>query len=623
MMRARPVVGVALSVSVLGSAGIALAGPPIANNPNDRPSAILTDSAQAEGGFEPGAGVASADALSAVPKYHPTRILVRVDPLADRAASDRALAEAGVRETARTFGLVPGLRVATVDPGKVEEVCARLNATPGVMYASPNYYRHTLSQTVPYGISLIKADVSWAQFGQGVNAKVAVLDTGIDLSHPDLPVPYATTSLVPGLTVDDYDQHGSHTSGTVAAVNNTIGVVGVAPQVALMMGKVLNNGGYGLDEWVAAGVDWAVAQGADVISMSLGDTVADPALQDSCLAAFNAGVLVVAAAGNSGDSTPNYPAAFPGVMAISALDSTSTIASFSSYGPDVSVSAPGVSVESTIPIVSTNVAFNSANVTAQNMTGSPGGSATGQAIYCNLGLQASDFPAAVSGNIAHIRRGSSGTITGTFALKASNAVAAGAVGVIISNNTGGTAQFSGTLNDTYFIPVVSISQNDGNTLQAASGAVATISQSTVGADYAYFSGTSMACPHAAGSGALLISLFKSQAQPAPLPPASTRWIIEQTAEDLGAPGRDDYYGWGLVNVQAALQYLSGRAICRGDLNADGVVDDNDFVLFVGFYDALTSPGGPWTGGDLNGDGMCDDSDFVAFAVSYNQLVCPN
>lgn len=587
----------------------------------DSPSALMPDSRQSLDGFEPGLGIASREAIARVPVFHPSQILVRMQPFTDRAAQDATLRDAGAGATLRTIALVPGLRVVAVESGRVEEVCAKLRQQPGVMYASPDYVRRAFAQSVPYGISLVKADVAWSQYGRGGGAKVAVLDTGIDLAHPDLPTPILAETFVPGLPVDDYAEHGTHCSGTVLGLDNTVGVVGVAPQASLIIGKVLNNGGYGLDSWIATGIDWAVSQGADVISMSLGGDEIEPALQDACLNAFNAGVLVVAAAGNDSSPLPHYPAAFPGVMSIAAVDSNEQLASFSNFGPLISVSAPGVNVQSTVPIVSDTVTFSSVAHNAANFTGSPGGSVTGTVVNCGTGLDSSEFPAAVAGKIAHIRRGPSGNPAATFLNKATNAVNAGAIGVIISNNTGGTSVVSGTLNDTFFIPVFGMSQNDGNALQALSLPTATLAEATTGHDYAFFNGTSMACPHTAGAGGLLIGLFKSVAQPAPLPPGSVRWILEQTAKDLGTAGRDDTFGWGLINVQAGAGYLYGRAICRGDFNTDGLVDDTDFVQFVAFYNDLISPGGAWTGGDLNGDGFADDADFVEFANSYNNLLC--
>jgi len=587
----------------------------------DSPSAIARDSVESLDGFEPGMGIASREVLDAVPRFHPSQILVRMEPFVDRAAGDTTLRAAGAGQTLRSIGIVPGLRVVSVAPGTVEDVCARLNGQPGVQYASPDYVRHANAQSVPYGISLVKADISWAKYGRGGGAKVAVLDTGIDMSHPDLPATIATSSFVPGLTVDDYNQHGTHCSGTILALDNTQGVIGVAPSASLIFGKVLNNGGYGLDSWIATGIDWAVSQGADVISMSLGGDTVEPALQDACLNAFNAGVLVVASAGNDASSNPNYPASYPGVMSISAVDSNSQLASFSSFGPLVSVTAPGVGVSSTVPTVTSTVTFSNVARSARNLDGSPGGTLTGQVVFCGFGENAAAFPSSVNGKIAHIRRGSPDASSVTFNTKATNAVNAGAIGVILSNNTGATVPFSGALNDTFFIPVFSISQNDGNALQILTLPTATFNQSITAHTYASLSGTSMSCPHTSGTAAMLIGLFKSVSQPAPLPPASLRWIIEHTAVDLGTPGRDDFFGWGLADVKAGSDYLYGRAICRGDLNADGFVDDSDFVGFAAFYNDLLTPGGAWTGGDFNGDGYTDDADFVIFAATYDALLC--
>ncbi|MBL8887294.1 MAG: S8 family serine peptidase [Phycisphaerales bacterium] len=584
----------------------------------DTPSAILRDSVESLDGVEPGKGFASREVLEAVPRFHPSQILVRMEPFVDRAAQDETLRAAGAGQTLRTIGIVPGLRVVSVAPGTVEAVCAALNNQPGVRYASPDYVRRAHAQSVPYGITLVKADIAWAKYGKGGGAKVAVLDTGLDLSHPDLPATIANASFVPGLTVDDYNQHGTHCSGTVLGLDNTEGVIGVGPNASLIIGKVLNSGGYGVDSWIATAIDWAVLQGADVISMSLGEDVPDPALEDACLNAFNAGVLVVASAGNAANSAPNYPASFPGVMSISAVDSDSQLASFSSFGPLVSVTAPGVGVLSTVPTVTSTVTFSNVARAARNLSGSRGGSLTGQVVYCGFGGTSADFPPSVAGRIAHVRRGNAIT----FQAKAQNAVDAGAIGVIISNNTGGTVPFDGNLNDHFAIPVFSISQNDGNTLQALTLPTASFNQAITAHTYASLSGTSMSCPHTSGTAAVLIGLFKSVAQPAPLPPASLRWIMEQTAVDLGAAGRDDFFGWGMVDVKAGADYLYGRAVCRGDLNADGFVDDSDFVTFVGFYNELVTPGGAWTGGDFNGDDSTDDADFVTFANSYDALICP-
>jgi subtilisin family serine protease len=594
------------------SSGLALAA-----SPNDRPSALLRDSVHAMGGDAPGHGFIAADVLNAVPKFHPSQILVRFEPFADRAAIAPAIEAAGVRQVVRSIDLVPGLQVLAIAPGTVEETCAALRQIPGVRYAEPDRVRFTHAQNTPYGIPMVNADISWANHGTGAGARVCVLDTGVDTTHPDLPPTVAAQSFVPGLTVEDFNRHGTHCSGTVLGLNNDEGVIGVAPGASLMIGKVLNNGGWGTDAWIVEGIDWAVANGADVISMSFGDDEPNQAATDACAAAAAAGVLLVASAGNEATANPRYPATNPGVMSVAALNSDSTLASFSNFGPLLSISAPGVGVESSTPAIQTRVFFSAASRNAQNLSGSRGGSLPPtEVVDCGLGLTAADFPPTVNGKIAHIRRGSA-----TFQVKATNALAAGAIGVLISNSSGGTTTFTGNLNDTFVIPVFGISQNDGNLLQAG-GITATMSQTNVGHQSELLSGTSMSCPHVSGGAALLIGLFKSTGLTPALPPASTRWILEQTATDLGDPGRDDTFGHGLLNVKAAADYLAGRVRCRGDLNADSACDDADFTIFAGLYNDLISPGGPWTGGDLNGDGNCDDADFTVFAGTYNDLICP-
>ena len=77
-----------------------------------------------------------------------------------------------------------------------------------------------------------------------------------------------------------------------------------------------------------------------------------------------------------------------------------------------------------------------------------------------------------------------------------------------------------------------------------------------------------------------------------------------------------------MNAKAAADYFAGRIRCPGDLNNDGLIDDGDFSVFVGFYNDFFGPGGPWTGGDLDGNGVCDDADFVAFVPGYDGLACP-
>lgn len=208
-----------------------------------------------------------------------------------------------------------------------------------------------LAHTIPVGVAQVKAPDAWPT-SQGEGIKVFILDTGIDSDHPDL-----VANLRPGKSfvttessTEDFHGHGTHVAGTVAAVMNYIGVVGVAPYAYVYPVKVLNSSGEGAWSQIIAGIDWVMdKKGARIVNMSLGDSAAPLALGDMCQAAYDDGVLLVAAAGNSGpsDDTVGYPAKYPNVMAVSAVTSSDIIANFSSRGPEVEITAPGVDVQST------------------------------------------------------------------------------------------------------------------------------------------------------------------------------------------------------------------------------------------------------------------------------------
>jgi subtilisin len=207
-----------------------------------------------------------------------------------------------------------------------------------------------LAETIPVGVNQIKAPAGWGA-SQGLAIKVFILDTGIDSDHPDLVANlHEGKSFVPTeSTTEDYHGHGTHCAGTVAAAINGFGVVGVAPYAYLHPVKVLSSTGSGNWSWLIAGLDWVMAKkGPRIASMSLGGA-APAAVKTMCDSAYADGILLVAAAGNSGpgDNTVGDPARFDSVMAVSAIDSADVIAAFSSRGPQVEITAPGVNVLST------------------------------------------------------------------------------------------------------------------------------------------------------------------------------------------------------------------------------------------------------------------------------------
>lgn len=210
----------------------------------------------------------------------------------------------------------------------------------------------TAAQETPYGISRVNGGQSYS------GSNVAwVVDTGVDLDHEDLNVDgsrgfNAFTSGRDAKSLDDGNGHGSHVAGTIAAKNNSVGVIGVAAGATVIPVKVLDSRGSGSYSGVIAGVDYVGANGSqgDVANLSLGGPVSQ-AVDDAVLAASKNGVKFVLAAGNESDDANNHsPARVNGsnIFTISAMDINDNWASFSNYGnPPVDYAAPGVAIKST------------------------------------------------------------------------------------------------------------------------------------------------------------------------------------------------------------------------------------------------------------------------------------
>lgn len=306
-----------------------------------------------------------------------------------------------------------------------------------VSYIEPNM--KVQAQLVPndpnwglqWGPQRIEADWAWNTTVGSQDVLVAVVDTGIDYTHPDLagnyvPLGYDWVNMDAD-PLDDFG-HGTHCAGIIAAtINNSIGIAGLA-QVRIMAEKVLGSGGGGYDDWVANGIVHATDSGAKIISMSLGGYGESELLHEAVRYAYDSGVLVVAAAGNDDTNMKSYPAGYDESVAVAATDEYDNKASFSNWGDWIELAAPGVNVYSTMPTY-------------------------------------------------HV-----------------------------------------TLNDWGY------SMN-----------------------YAYMSGTSMACPHVAGLAALVWSLYPSKVRD---------WVrlwLRYTADDVGDPSFDVYYGYGRINARKTVE----------------------------------------------------------------------
>jgi serine protease len=428
--------------------------------------------------------------------------------------------------------------------------------------------KYSSAQTVWYGIDLVHARDVWSVTKGNRNVvNVAVVDTGIDYHHPELADHYQGGYNVFTQKDDPMDDHahGTHVSGIITADDNNFGVVGVAPEVHLWGVKVLASNGQGTDETVMAGMDWVINKkkeigGNWIINLSLGASSASEAERQAFARAIDAGILIVAAAGNRGTKTLDYPGAYDQVVAVSAIDDKSQLADFSSYGPGVGFAAPGVEVLSTVIVGSahdTSVVSGDKSIRAWALAGSGNGEIKGQTVFCGIG-NVEDFPSNVRGKIAVIRRG-----TLTFHDKTQNALKAGAIGVIIVD-TGLNNMPSWTLlpltcdptcrtdpnDDKYpWGVVLSVGKDDGEQLITDAGKKDTTASNTPD-DYAILSGTSMATPHVVGVAALTWSLAPNATA------QDIRMALKLSADDIGDKGYDIRFGYGRIDALTAAKYIA-------------------------------------------------------------------
>ena len=202
-----------------------------------------------------------------------------------------------------------------------------------------------------WGPIKVKAADAWDRSRGQPTTVVGILDTGIAADHPDVSSKVVVSINFSGSpdTIDRYG-HGTHCAGIAAAVtDNALGVAGMAPEVKLANVKVLGDSGSGSWSGVAQGIVWAADNGVHVISMSLGGSGGSQAVEDAVNYAWGKGLVIVAAAGNSGSSTPSYPAFYANCIAVAATDINDQKASFSNFGDWVDLAAPGVAILNTVP----------------------------------------------------------------------------------------------------------------------------------------------------------------------------------------------------------------------------------------------------------------------------------
>jgi len=227
----------------------------------------------------------------------------------------------------------------------------RLKSNPNVTCVEDDMPVKATGQVQDWGITSVKAPSAWTSSYTGKGVKVGVIDTGV-ATHEDLVVSGGASFVSYTTSYKDDQGHGTHVAGIIGAKNNTLGTVGVAPDASLYAIKVLDNNGSGNLSDVVSGIDWAIANGMNIINMSMGAPSGTTSLQSAVDRAYASGILVFTAAGNSGNTlgtgnTVEFPAQYNSAIAVAAVDSASQRASFSSTGPKVELAAPGVNILST------------------------------------------------------------------------------------------------------------------------------------------------------------------------------------------------------------------------------------------------------------------------------------
>ena len=419
---------------------------------------------------------------------------------------------------------------------------------------------NNLGQTIPFGIDAVQARDVWDSNRDGVidagaptgeGRVVCIIDTGYYSGHEDL----SGVDLVGGLsqvddnwTEDGYG-HGTHVAGTVSAMNNDLGVVGVTPgTVSFYIVKIFQNDGSWLSkahasDLVAAIYDCA-DNGANIVSMSLGGFNHQPKERAAFADLYEQGILFVASASNDGHRTYSYPASYDSVISVGAIDEANVVANFSNFNDQVELTAPGVNVLSTVPFLDLSTLTVDGEVfDGFHLEYAAWGEASGPLADGGLCDSTGDW----TGMVVLCERG-----VISFYDKVMNVQNSGGAAAVIYNNLPGG--FLGTLGaEGEYIVAISLSQEDGQLLVANNlGKVGDVSSEFFWPDSGYeaWGGTSMAAPHVSGVAALIWSAYPN------LTNVKVREALDATAFDLGNPGRDVYYGFGLVQAYDALEYLS-------------------------------------------------------------------
>ena len=450
-----------------------------------------------------------------------------------------------------------------------EHALAGLEHNPNIEYIEVDPIREPMAlsnrtlatgEILPYGVQMVQADLVSSP-NEGLK-KICIIDSGYSSQHVDLKdgVTNTTTSGT-GTWNKDSCGHGSHVAGTISATVNGTGVIGVVPGVQLHIVKVFGDDNLvdgGNCAWTFASslvqaLNYCQQAGANITSMSLGGSLKSRTEDTAFANAYKAGMLHVAAAGNAGNKTTSYPAGYASVISVAAVDANETVASFSQQNRDVELAAPGVSVLSTVPWTDVDtLTFTGGSVSGGHVefSGRTAGT-TGALVDGGQCTAAGSW----SGMVVLCQRG-----TNSFLQKVQSVQAGGGAAAVIYNNVASDAtcgDFLGTLGDgnSSSLPAITVSCDDGNAALAQVGGNGVVLSQFVAPSSGYeaWDGTSMATPHVSAVAALVWGCFPTKTN------VQIRNALDATAKDKGGAGRDNAYGYGIVQAKAAVLSLGGTA----------------------------------------------------------------
>ncbi len=503
------------------------------------------------------ASLASANRVAATPSTDPAdqqRVIVYFDPGRKGAVMNALQAAKG--QVHYEFDDLGALAVTLPT-----QALQGIQRNPNVTGIEADVLRQPMGETAPYGIDMVQARDVWdanrdgvidsgAATGAGIT--VCVIDSGIYKAHEEFNGLDIKGGYPTGWDSDSCG-HGTHVAGTIAAqFGNGVGVMGVSPgKVSFYFVQVFSGAacGWTYSSTLADAANRCAAAGAKVISMSLGGAKKNTLEERTFNNLYSQGILSIAAAGNEGTSALSYPASYSSVVSVAAIDENKLVAAFSQFNSQVELAAPGVAVLSTVPWIATNtLTVDGVTYQANHIEFAALGSASGALVDGGL----CTMTGAWTGKVVLCQRGDI-----SFYDKVMNVQNGGGAAAVIYNNAPGN--FLGTLDpNSSSIIAISLSQEDGqylvaNKLGRNGNVYSNVQQPASG--YEAWDGTSMATPHVSAVAALVWSGAPNKTN------GEIRAALTANVLDLGAAGRDVYYGYGLVQACDTLKALGGQ--CGG------------------------------------------------------------